>query len=379
MLQRRKADPAKRRQVRRDQIPFPAKKAAARPVEDSSSSSSESEDVGYVRWFWANDSVAKDGTRGHQDVFEPYKKEMCLKLEEAYSKNEKEMKVDSERFIDLQNMLQRRYDDPMKRRMVKRDDSKVKKKPAAAAAAAAPAKRTASSSSSDGPVAKPSKKPSAVPDASKKRPAPSSSSDDDTPVRPTKKARPASPPPAPAPSVVSLIKAPKTWTNQTSMAYNEVDVAPGSAEWIAQDRIFLGTIDDRHKGNTANHKVAWKNLQMTRLIRIENPMLWLRYVSRKEEILRAHPMKFGPIPLVLTAPASDPDVNEYYLYHGLNASSITGIAKFGFDPRYCSLEGMFGAGLYFAENSSKSSQYCHAGACTASGFQRTTTCNCKKK
>ena len=60
-------------------------------------------------------------------------------------------------------------------------------------------------------------------------------------------------------------------------------------------------------------------------------------------------------------------VNEHFLYHGLNASFIPGITKFGFDPRYCSLEGMFGAGLYFAEHSSKSNQYVHSGNCTISG------------
>src|SRR5262249_51777047 len=35
----------------------------------------------------------------------------------------KKVNVDKERFIDLQNMLQRRHDDPQKRRNVKRDDT----------------------------------------------------------------------------------------------------------------------------------------------------------------------------------------------------------------------------------------------------------------
>ena len=37
------------------------------------------------------------------------------------------------------------------------------------------------------------------------------------------------------------------------------------------------------------------------------------------------------------------------------------------DPRYSSVEGMFGAGLYFADLASKSNQYVHCGTCQLSG------------
>jgi hypothetical protein len=87
--------------------------------------------------------------------------------------------------------------------------------------------------------------------------------------------------------------------------------------------------------------------------------------------------KITPIPHVLTQPSTDPAANEFFLFHGLNSSYITGITKFGFDPRFCSLQGMFGAGLYFAENSSKSNQYVHSGACTVSG-PNAPGCKCKK-
>merc|ERR1712000_328346 len=67
-------------------------------------------------WQWAGDSPGG----GHQDIWVPYSDSLCKKIEDAWNKGEKEVKVDKERFVDLQNMLQRRFDDKMKRRSVKR-------------------------------------------------------------------------------------------------------------------------------------------------------------------------------------------------------------------------------------------------------------------
>ena len=83
------------------------------------------------------------------------------------------------------------------------------------------------------------------------------------------------------------------------------------------------------------------------------------------------------------------DVNEVFLFHGLNASLFAdSICRNGMDTKHCNLEGMFGSGLYFAEHASKSNQYCHSGACTNVGaaprdslkrakFDK--ACKCKKQ
>lgn len=47
--------------------------------------------------------------------------------------------------------------------------------------------------------------------------------------------------------------------------------------------------------------------------------------------------------------------NERLLFHG--SKTVDEIQFFGFDERYAQSKGMFGAGLYFAEHSSKSNQY----------------------
>ena len=51
--------------------------------------------------------------------------------------------------------------------------------------------------------------------------------------------------------------------------------------------------------------------------------------------------------------SGNPNVRE--LWHG--TPHVNQILKGGFDPRYCSMQGMFGGGVYFAENSTKSCRY----------------------
>jgi hypothetical protein len=79
-----------------------------------------------------------------------------------------------------------------------------------------------------------------------------------------------------------------------------------------------------------------------------------------------------PVPHILTTKLGSPsplqvDLNECFLFHGLNAQHVDPITHDGFDPRFCSLDGMFGSALYFAENSSKANQYSHTPSCKMVG------------
>lgn len=47
----------------------------------------------------------------------------------------------------------------------------------------------------------------------------------------------------------------------------------------------------------------------------------------------------------------------YYYYFNLGSPFINAIVNKGFDERHAYIGGMFGAGIYFAEDSSKSNQY----------------------
>ena len=76
-----------------------------------------------------------------------------------------------------------------------------------------------------------------------------------------------------------------------------------------------------------------------RIEKIKNRKLWSRYVHRKKEIREEN---------------CGHD-NERLLFHG--SPFVPRIVDRGFDERHAYIGGMFGAGIYFAENSSKSNQY----------------------
>lgn len=52
-------------------------------------------------------------------------------------------------------------------------------------------------------------------------------------------------------------------------------------------------------------------------------------------------------------------INEFFLFHGTKADIIQKITLEGFDLKF-SRGGLFGRGIYFGENSSKSDEYCIA-------------------
>ncbi|EKX36295.1 hypothetical protein GUITHDRAFT_155278 [Guillardia theta CCMP2712] len=58
----------------------------------------------------------------------------------------------------------------------------------------------------------------------------------------------------------------------------------------------------------------------------------------------------------------DTESNEVFLFHGTKAHSVDCIIDGGLDERVGNLGGSFGAGIYFAENSSKSAGFCSPNA-----------------
>lgn len=51
---------------------------------------------GEIQWMWAADTE-----KGHQDSWEPYTHDLSQKIERAYQKKQKTVKLDHERYIDL--------------------------------------------------------------------------------------------------------------------------------------------------------------------------------------------------------------------------------------------------------------------------------------
>ena len=78
------------------------------------------------QWSWAGDTP---GNSGAQDMWVEYDTKFCCELEAAKTAGKARLKVDSERFIDLVSMEQKRYDDEHGRRRAVQRAAKSSAKP----------------------------------------------------------------------------------------------------------------------------------------------------------------------------------------------------------------------------------------------------------
>lgn len=53
----------------------------------------------------------------------------------------------------------------------------------------------------------------------------------------------------------------------------------------------------------------------------------------------------------------DKDINEYLLFHGTKIETVQKIQRHGFDDRVASSTGLFGSGIYFADDPQKANKY----------------------
>jgi len=112
-------------------------------------------------------------------------------------------------------------------------------------------------------------------------------------------------------------------------------------------------------------------LKIVQALRIENTDLWMKYTSGRHAIRSKRPHKCTPVTTyggevvtVRSLPSANkrtlqPRVNEAYFWHGTSPKGALGISSEGFRLRYAgtNVGTMYGAGLYFAECSSKSDEY----------------------
>ena len=113
--------------------------------------------------------------------------------------------------------------------------------------------------------------------------------------------------------------------------------------------------------------------------RIQDDRRWSEYAVKRDNIAREHRARShavatlnpshsaGDLPLTMTkleelkkglTSTLRMDVNEMYLWHGYDVQHEAAIIGSNLDVRLASDGGLYGAGLYFAENSCKSNQYC---------------------
>lgn len=129
-----------------------------------------------------------------------------------------------------------------------------------------------------------------------------------------------------------------------------------------------------HSGPCGNRAAAYSasnmnQLVVTKVLRVENTVLWKDYHRRKQAFqefndsvskgslrgqkrIKVQPPPHGHEDMVI-----DVDTNEFWLFHGTSWATSKIIAKAGFDERVGKMTGLYGSGVYFAENPCKSNQY----------------------
>jgi serine/threonine protein kinase len=108
---------------------------------------------------------------------------------------------------------------------------------------------------------------------------------------------------------------------------------------------------------------AGQGVTVLKVVRIENMLLWKNYCRKKAFMkeLRRSQASWAAQPPSAGVSAEhtclDREVNEFYLFHGTSHAVADIVAAAGFDERVANMGGLYGAGVYFAENLCKSHQY----------------------
>ncbi|XP_061565179.1 poly [ADP-ribose] polymerase tankyrase-2-like [Cololabis saira] len=116
-----------------------------------------------------------------------------------------------------------------------------------------------------------------------------------------------------------------------------IDLAVDDKEFQSVEEEMQSTIREHRDGGHAGG--VFNRYNLVKIQRVCNKKLWERYSHRQKEV----------------SEENHNHSNERMLFHG--SPFVNAIIHKGFDERHAYIGGMFGAGIYFAENSSKSNQY----------------------
>ncbi|MEE6485606.1 hypothetical protein FKM82_014347 [Ascaphus truei] len=116
-----------------------------------------------------------------------------------------------------------------------------------------------------------------------------------------------------------------------------IDLAPDDKEFLSVDEELQSTVREHRDGGHAGG--VFNRYNILKIQKVCNKKLWERYTHRRKEVTEEN----------------HNHANERMLFHG--SPFVNAIIHKGFDERHAYIGGMFGAGIYFAENSSKSNQY----------------------
>lgn len=169
----------------------------------------------------------------------------------------------------------------------------------------------------------------------------------------------------------------KDWTLETNNSpFHLKDV--GKATYDTIEKLVQDTWqkDNVGKGRDAQGLDNFTRIQVKKVERVENCMLFLAYFNKRQELFKKGIRKgtfkqlenlsnsSGQILTTKMVPRDSAlakdlytEVNEHYMFHGTQASVVDTIMKQGLDSRLAGNMAMFGQGVYTAESSTKSDQY----------------------
>ncbi|XP_030424301.1 poly [ADP-ribose] polymerase tankyrase-2 isoform X4 [Gopherus evgoodei] len=116
-----------------------------------------------------------------------------------------------------------------------------------------------------------------------------------------------------------------------------IDLSPDDKEFQSVEEEMQSTVREHRDGGHAGG--VFNKYNFLKIQKVYNKKLWERYTHRRKEV----------------SEENHNHANERMLFHG--SPFVNAIIHKGFDERHAYIGGMFGAGIYFAENSSKSNQY----------------------
>ncbi|XP_076814893.1 poly [ADP-ribose] polymerase tankyrase-2-like [Clavelina lepadiformis] len=116
-----------------------------------------------------------------------------------------------------------------------------------------------------------------------------------------------------------------------------IDLFPDDKEYQSVTEEMQSTIREHRDGGVAGG--VFKSYNIIKVQKVQNKRLRERWHHRRREV----------------SEENHNHSNDRMLFHG--SPFINAIVQKGFDERHAYIGGMFGAGIYFAENSSKSNQY----------------------
>jgi hypothetical protein len=150
---------------------------------------------------------------------------------------------------------------------------------------------------------------------------------------------------APTERRVVEVSLPATWEAEagegSSGRSRVVRLLPSSEEYRRVATLAVRQQLDGDAGGGAAQYVKGR-LEVTGVSRVQSPRVWEKYCMRR----------------AIVAAENGGDPNEVQLWHGTGVTSL--VCRKGLDPRVCSLGGMFGGGVYFADKSTKSVRYAGA-------------------